>query len=186
MLSEKFFRDRGITDIINIEGGYTVDTSPEKAKAMAALDFISEVRLCTLMPGEAEPDAFPKAPAVYNWNRDNFGPLYIPKAGATVAITSETLPLYQQAILYYEHNKHAEVRNGKLFINGKEIDQYTFKQNYYFMMGDNRHNSLDSRYWGFVPEDHLVGKAILVWMSADTDGSLLDKIRWDRLFTVID
>jgi len=138
------------------------------------------------MPQQTEIGVFPNAPALYKWNQDNFGPLYIPKAGATVAITAATLPLYEKAILDYEHNAPAEVRDGKLYIDGKEIRHYTFKQNYYFMMGDNRHNSLDSRYWGFVPEDHVVGKAMFVWMSLDPNGKFLDKVRWSHLFTRID
>jgi signal peptidase I len=111
--------------------------------------------------------------------------LYVPKAGTTVAINQNTLPLYQKVILTYEHNQQAKVRDGKLYLNGKEATQYTFKQNYYFMMGDNRHNSEDSRYWGFVPEDHLVGKAVLVWMSTDSSAAFPSKIRWNRLMHTI-
>ena len=115
-----------------------------------------------------------------------FGPLYIPKEGATVAITEATLPFYEKIILEYDHNENAEVRDGKLYIDGKEATQYTFKQNYYFMMGDNRHNSLDSRYWGYVPADHVVGKAVMIWMSTDPEGSFFDRIRWDRIFKSIE
>ncbi len=118
------------------------------------------------------------------WNVDNFGPLYIPKKGVTVALNEQSLPFYQKAIGDYEHNQ-LEVRNGKIFINGVESDKYTFKMDYYFMMGDNRHNSQDSRFWGYVPEDHVVGKAVFIWMSWDTNGSFLNKIRWGRLFNRI-
>jgi signal peptidase I len=119
------------------------------------------------------------------WSQDNFGPLWIPKEGATIAINDSTLSLYGNTITLYEHNDDVKVENGKLFIEGKEVKQYTFNQNYYFMMGDNRHNSLDSRYWGFVPEDHVVGKAFFIWLSLDRNASFFNKIRWKRFFKVI-
>ena len=187
VLSNKFFHDRDITDFYAIQGGYMAHTSPAKAKSLASLDIVQQVELQKLLPGQAEPGVFPQKPGKYKWNRDNYGPLYIPAAGQTVAINPNTLPLYEKLILAYEGNHSAEVKDDVLFIDGVQADSYTFKQNYYFMMGDNRHNSEDSRYWGFVPEDHVVGKAVLVWMSADpaADG-LLDKIRWNRLFQRID
>ncbi|MFD2512409.1 signal peptidase I [Pontibacter locisalis] len=186
MLNEKFFLDRDITDVIRWQGGYIVDTSPEKAKELASLDFIKEAMLLKEIPGKGDPEVFPNVPSMYDWNKDNFGPLYIPQEGATMEINEKTLPLYQKVILQYEHNENAEVRDGKLFIDSREVNSYTFKQNYYFMMGDNRHNSLDSRYWGFVPADHIVGKAVMIWMSTDPNGGFLDKIRWSRIFNIID
>lgn len=123
---------------------------------------------------------FPNHPD-YNWTADNFGPLWIPNEGATVDLTLENLPLYRRAIDLYEDND-LEVRDGKIFINGKETTTYTFKQDYYFMMGDNRHNSADSRMWGFVPHDHIVGKAVMVWFSKDPNGG----IRWNRIFSFVD
>ncbi|WP_439881051.1 signal peptidase I [Pontibacter sp. MBLB2868] len=186
VLNNDFFKQRDITEAYGAQGGYVVFTSPAKAKQLAALEFINEVALSKHEPGVAEADVFPQAPTVYKWNRDNYGPLYIPKQGATVAINAKTLPLYKRLILAYEHNENAAVHDGKLFIDGKEVNKYTFKQDYYFMMGDNRHNSLDSRYWGFVPEDHMVGKAVFVWMSVDPEAGLFDKVRWNRLFSVIE
>ena len=114
------------------------------------------------------------------WNQDNFGPIIIPKTGWTVKLDSLNLPIYRRAIELYEGNK-LEVKGNDFYINGQKSDSYTFKMNYYWMMGDNRHNSLDSRYWGFVPEDHIVGKALFVWMSWDENGSFFSKIRWKRL-----
>ena len=117
----------------------------------------------------------------FNWNVDNYGPIIIPKKGWTVKLDSLTLPVYGRAIEVYEGNK-LQIINNEIFINGKKTDSYTFKLNYYWMMGDNRHDSADSRYWGFVPEDHIVGKALFVWMSWDDNASFLNKIRWSRLF----
>lgn len=120
----------------------------------------------------------------YNWNVDNFGPLWIPKKGETIKINSENIALYRKVIGEYEQN-NLEERDGKIIVNGKAVDTYTFKMNYYFMMGDNRHNSADSRFWGFVPEDHIVGKAVFIWMSWDSQGSFLKKVRWGRLFNLV-
>ena len=121
-----------------------------------------------------------------NWTTDNYGPVWIPKKGETVKLTIENLPVYERPIHVYEGNELA-VKDGKIYINGKETDEYTFKMDYYWMMGDNRHNSADSRFWGFVPEDHVVGKPIFIWLSLDNDRGWLDgKIRWNRLFTFVD
>ena len=121
-----------------------------------------------------------------NWTTDNYGPVWIPKKGETVKLTIENLPVYERPIHVYEGNELA-VKDGKIYINGKETDEYTFKMDYYWMMGDNRHNSADSRVWGFVPEDHVVGKPIFIWLSLDNDRGWLDgKIRWNRLFTFVD
>jgi signal peptidase I len=118
----------------------------------------------------------------FTWTRDNYGPIWIPKKDATIDLKEENLILYAHVIRHYE-GKELLIKNGKAFIDGKEVKQYTFKMDYYWMMGDNRHNSADSRAWGFVPEDHVVGKPILVWLSLDKDRKLFDgKIRWKRLF----
>jgi signal peptidase I len=114
----------------------------------------------------------------YNWTKDNYGPIWIPKKGATLTLTAFNYPFYERAIRDYEKNK-LEKRDGKFFINGKESTDYTFKMDYYWMMGDNRHQSQDSRYWGFVPEDHVVGEASIIWMSWNKG------IRWSRLFKKI-
>ncbi|WP_448607442.1 signal peptidase I [Paenimyroides ceti] len=122
-----------------------------------------------------------------NWTGDNLGPIHIPAKGEKVALTLDNLPMYQMIIKDYEHNK-LEVKDGQIYINGAVANSYTIQQDYYFMMGDNRHNSEDSRYWGFVPEDHIVGKPVFIWMSIDPTvptSKLIDKIRWDRLFTTV-
>ena len=119
--------------------------------------------------------------ARYEWTRDNYGPIWIPKKGETVELTEENLPLYRRLISVYEKNK-LEVKDGEIYINGNKAQSYTFKQDYYFMMGDNRHNSLDSRYWGFVPEDHVVGKPAMIWLSINNEKSFPQNIRWERLF----
>ncbi|TXK33261.1 signal peptidase I [Pontibacter qinzhouensis] len=187
-LSQKFFQDRNInlSDVYTTNGGYMVDATPELAKQIKELDFINDVKLMNNEPGNADSQIFPHVPSKYEWNFDNFGPVYVPKEGATVAITPESLPFYEKVILNYDGNENAEIRDGKLFIAGQEQTSYTFKQDYYFMMGDNRHNSMDSRAWGYVPADHIVGKAVLIWMSTNVEGSFLSKIRWNRLFNTIE
>ncbi|MBP1637725.1 MAG: signal peptidase [Bacteroidetes bacterium] len=117
-----------------------------------------------------------------NWTRDNYGPIYIPKKGAVLKLTTDNLPIYERIIRVYENNK-LEVKNGQIFINDQPATSYRFKMDYYWMMGDNRHKSADSRYWGFVPEDHIVGRPLFVWLSLDKDKTLFGgKIRWNRFF----
>ena len=123
--------------------------------------------------------------AYTNWSRDNFGPIWIPQKGKSIKLTLGNLPVYERCIKVYENN-NLQVKGNKIFINGKQTNSYTFKMDYYWMMGDNRHNSADSRYWGFVPEDHIVGKPIFIWWSSDPDYKGLGSIRWNRLFTWVD
>ena len=133
----------------------------------------------------ANTNFFPNA-IPYNWNEDNFGPIFVPKAGMTVEINETTLPLYKKIIREYEKNELSK-EGSSIFINGKETTNYTFQQDYYWMMGDNRHRSEDSRYWGYVPENHVVGKPVLVWFSIDgiNDGIKNWRIRWDRIMTTV-
>ena len=116
------------------------------------------------------------------WTRDNYGPIWIPKRGTTLALNAYNFPIYERVIRVYENNK-LDVKDGVYYLNGKPTKTYTFKMDYYWMMGDNRHNSADSRYWGFVPEDHVVGRPVMVWLSLDKDkGWFSGKIRWNRFF----
>ena len=122
------------------------------------------------------------------WSQDNFGPIYIPEAGATVKIDLETLPFYEQIIKNYENND-LQVVGENIYINGVKSASYTFKQDYFYLIGDNRHSSLDGRYWGYVPFDHVLGKPVMIWFSwnpnAEGFGAKLKSIRWDRMFTTV-
>ena len=144
------------------------------------LDFVLSVQEDTAPADYADISVFPQDKN-RTWNVDNLGPITVPKKGWTVKLDSVTMPMYERAIGIYEGNKLEKSADGWL-INGQKADTYTFKMDYYWMMGDNRHNSLDSRFFGFVPEDHVVGKALFIWMSVRDQGSFFSKIRWSRIF----
>ncbi len=160
---------------------YMLPLTDAKAEQLKSYPFIRQMQRTLEMPDSSEILTWPYS-SDYVWSRDNFGPLYIPEAGATVKLTLKNLVLYERIITAYEHNK-LEVKDGNIYVNGQKTDEYTFKMNYYWMMGDNRHKSADSRYWGFVPEDHVVGRPLLVWLSLNKDKSLFNGgIRWNRFF----
>ncbi len=157
-------------------------TDQQAAQIKRFRNVVSVVK--TLQPRNLwDQSIFPFA-SQYPWNVDNFGPISIPKKGQTIQLNTYNLPLYQRVIVSYERHK-LWVKDNQIYIDGKLATTYTFNMDYYWMQGDNRHNSADSRYWGFVPEDHIVGKAVFIWLSLDKDKSFLGAIRWDRLFRFI-
>lgn len=169
---------------VDENGNQLITLTNENVQKLKQLSNVVSIEKYIQPKGEWQPYIFPFDSA-YAWNVDNFGPLYIPKKGVTVNLTIQNLPIYKRIIEAYELNK-LEVKGDKIFINGKESNSYTFKLDYYWMMGDNRHNSADSRFWGFVPNDHIVGKAVFVWLSLDQNKSWFGgKIRWNKLFRVV-
>ena len=156
---------------------YTMPLTEENLNKMKSLGNVTEI--VKYEASEPNPAIFPHSDK-YQWNEDNFGPLVIPQKGVEISLTVDNLPIYHRLIETYEGNR-LEVKDSLIYINGVQANAYVPKMDYYFMMGDNRHNSADSRFWGFVPEDHVVGKASFVWLSLDKDKGLLSKVRWGRI-----
>ena len=161
--------------------GYLPLTQRAAKKLAARKDIVADIRLNT----DAQTGDLYPLNAYTGWTRDNYGPVWIPKKGATVKLNMKNIAVYERPIRAYEHND-LKVKNGQIYINGRLAHSYTFKMDYYWMMGDNRHNSADSRYWGFVPEDHIVGKPIFIWWSHNPDHPGFSGIRWSRLFNFVD
>lgn len=164
---------------------YQMFLPEEKVEELKGLPYIISVGPDYRMNSGSDPRIFPRS-KYSRWNADDYGPITIPGKGMTIDINDSTLAFYGSTIQLYEHNRNVVLGDSTLTIDGQAVKQYTFKQNYYFMMGDNRHNSLDSRFWGFVPEDHIVGKAFFIWLSLDKYASFFERIRWRRFFKVID
>jgi signal peptidase I len=159
---------------------YMLPLTKENSEKISKFSNVTEVQRYIMRKGLFAPYIFPYS-KVLKWNEDNFGPLWIPRKGVTVRIDTSNIRMYERIIDVYEDND-LKVEGDKILVNGVPADSYTFKMDYYWMMGDNRHNSADSRYWGFVPEDHVIGKPKFIWLSINKDGKGLGKIRWERMF----
>ena len=182
---EYLFKDLDITDPAFFTDDTKRDTLILSALTEAgALKFQNTPGITAVVRQISKTDDNGVFPHINKWNKDNYGPIYVPQQGKTVALTMETLPFYKAIITDYENNE-LKVTGSEIRINGEVVNSYTFAQNYYWMMGDNRHNSEDSRYWGFVPENHIVGKPVFIWLSIDPNGKGINKIRWDRVFTTV-
>ena len=171
--------------ILSRNGDYELMLNDESLAAIKRFTYVKKVEKIVIDKGikvNSPELIFPEDN--FNWNLDNFGPIKIPQAGTQVEIDTKNIELYRRIIETYEKNK-LEIIDGEIYINDNLASNYTFKMDYYWMMGDNRHNSLDSRYWGFVPEDHVVGKALFIWMSWDKNKKGINKIRWSRLFNAV-
>ncbi|WKN40589.1 signal peptidase I [Tunicatimonas pelagia] len=184
-INDRIFDRYKISEFDRASDGYYVHITPEVAQEFEKLPFVKSVSPTYVPENQVNPQIFPD-PSVFLWNENFFGPLEVPSEGQQIELTNENITKYEYIIKYYEGHDEVEKRDGKLYIDGEAVETYTFKQNYYFMMGDNRHNSLDSRFWGFVPADHIVGKAFFIWLSIDPNESFFSKIRWSRLLNLIE
>jgi signal peptidase I len=162
-------------------GQYLLPLTKGNVEVISTFTNVSSVFPVFQSKGDYAPHIFPYKPA-YGWNEDNYGPIWMPVKGSTVSLDTTNLCLYERIIEVYENNK-LRVDGSTIYINDAPATSYTFKMNYYWMMGDNRHNSADSRYWGFVPDDHIVGKPKFIWLSLDKEEKGLKSVRWSRMFT---
>lgn len=177
-LTQYAIENLGITEISGNGNSYFSPLTDAMVESLSKMENVISIEPYTVME-----QAFPHDER-YAWTADNFGPLWIPKKGSTIELNIDNLPLYERIIDVYEDND-LEVKGEDIYINGQKSNSYTFKMDYYWAMGDNRHNSADSRYWGFVPEDHIVGKASFIWLSLDQSKGFPANIRWNRIFNKI-
>jgi signal peptidase I len=170
--------------MINVENKININLTDDEVSKLEKYPLTVSVKKINHAPDNA---IFPHVEKL-KWSQDNFGPIYLPKKGATVKLDTESLPFYKQIIKNYEYNDLV-INGDDIFINGEKADSYTFKQDYFYLIGDNRHNSLDARYWGYVPFDHVLGKPVMIWFSWDANAASftakLKSIRWDRMFTTV-
>lgn len=186
-LKDRFFDSKGISDYYEVNGGYLIQTSQVVAESLRKIDFIKAVE-------KIESPAYPKSNTHFpagspnGWSTDEFGPVWVPQKGETVVLNEHTVPVYSGIIKRFEGLENVEIKLKEIFINGKKAENHTFRQDYYFMMGDNRHNSMDSRSYGFVPEDHIVGKPVMVLFSTEEGPvyTLPLRVRWSRIFNTFD
>lgn len=199
-ISRKILNKYQIPDYANVNGNfklnyapidqtryiYHIDLTPEMAAEFVAKGIADSVSITSSQDMDKQA-LFPRTTLIMNWTIDDYGPLWIPKKGATIPMNPTNVEFYGETIEDYEDHESVEVKDKKLYIDGKEAKEYTFKKDYYFMSGDNRHSSFDSRYWGFVPENYIVGKALFIWFSADPDPrkGFFESIRWNRIFNGI-
>ncbi|GIV32974.1 MAG: signal peptidase I [Chitinophagales bacterium] len=187
--STQLLEEYDITDAMRVasnKGLYLMNLTRANYERIKSLPFVKSVEPKVSPKGQIEPQRYYFPPDIkkYPYNVDYYGPVTVPFKGQVIELNTHNLPLYYRLITLYEQNS-LEVKDDKIFINGEQTATYTVKMNYYWMMGDNRHNSEDSRFWGFVPEDHIVGKAWIIWLSLDKGKSLLHKVRWNRIFNII-
>lgn len=190
--SQALYSRYGVTDPVRYNPGnnaFQIQLTNEEFEKFKNHPNVASIERSNDPAGNKESRLFPSRSS-FAWNKDNFGPIFIPKKGSTVELTPENLPLYKRIIEVYDgsemgHPTKIGVNGTQVSINGQPVKEYTFKQDYYWMMGDNRHNSLDSRYFGYVPFNHVVGKPVFIWLSLDANASGLDKIRWERMFTTV-
>lgn len=183
-IPESLIEELGISmeDLASLQRNGFMPLTKKAVHTLAARkDIVESIRINT---DATVGDLYPQN-AVTGWTRDNYGPIWIPAKGKSIQIDMNNIAIYERPIRVYEGNQ-LEVKNNQIYINGRLAHRYTFKLDYYWMMGDNRHNSADSRYWGFVPEDHIVGKPIFIWWSSDPDRKGFKGIRWNRLFRLVD